>query len=875
MIEPRADQSTVIAEIAYHLRAGKRAVLLQAPTGSGKSIIGEFTRRAMSVSGWYLCHEKILQEQFALTFPEAAVLKGRVNYPGLVDGCAEDCNWDRQRRWCDRCGEGRDECPYQRALARASSSNQVVGNYDLFFNHHAICSPPTIGRDLIICDEGELYEERLASHWTLTVDLSILAKLKLSIPPRTRAHALKGRAWTDFARQLYNKTWLIARQSGSKVYMDICWKARALKTMENMEENCALDIRDGVLRLGPVKVTTQSGELLHSYPHWLFMSATLLAPEVMARDIGLGDDWAYVEMPNPFPPERRPIYYTPVARVVKADDGATEHQVKQLRRAITSIVLHYRYKTLVHTHTYALAAALAAFPYPYPVLTYDEASGKMDTLHQFRDMKGPAILLAPSMSRGVDMPGHVYNCRNVVICKCPAPDLEDRITAARLYTTDTGRQWYSAQIVRQLTQACGRVQRCFSWDTEVLTVNGWKGPEQVGVGDTVYGVDDSIELRTCPRLIEHKVLEVVHPVGEESTVSILAKGLDALVTADHSMIIQRPKQSRHGGGKYYKWKSNEMSRAEAGSLPARFKVPLAGRVLRDGVRLGAKTGQDWRDWFWLMGMIIADGYMPKEKNLVEIAQSKPHMVRKIDEVVSRLGLEHSRCEGPADSLMSVGAGPVYKRNNAVVHWKFFGYNSARIRDVFFCGERRNYSRKRNYRKKTHFANGYLVDGWKNPEKNIPRWVLKSASRQQLLWLFDGLMDGDGTWNGSSGCYYTKDLDLANRFQELLVLCGMRSRIYHTGSLYNIQVCDTPWVDCVKETSVLLGPVTKVWCLSTEVGSVVVRRGGSTFIAGNSTNCWARVFILDQEFSRLPRAMFPRDFTLQPAGLDPLKKILAG
>jgi superfamily II DNA or RNA helicase len=44
-------------------------VFLDAPTGSGKTLIGEMARRRLGVSGLYVCSDKALQTQFMTGLP--------------------------------------------------------------------------------------------------------------------------------------------------------------------------------------------------------------------------------------------------------------------------------------------------------------------------------------------------------------------------------------------------------------------------------------------------------------------------------------------------------------------------------------------------------------------------------------------------------------------------------------------------------------------------------------------------------------------------------------------------------------------------------------------------------------------------------------
>jgi len=77
--EFRDNQWDAIVEIMEHLEAGKKAVMLSAPTGSGKTILGETVRRLTAGTSVYCCTTKSLQDQIQREFSYAKTIKSRTN----------------------------------------------------------------------------------------------------------------------------------------------------------------------------------------------------------------------------------------------------------------------------------------------------------------------------------------------------------------------------------------------------------------------------------------------------------------------------------------------------------------------------------------------------------------------------------------------------------------------------------------------------------------------------------------------------------------------------------------------------------------------------------------------------------------------------
>ena len=85
--ELRPHQEEAIDQI-MDLFESRKVVFLDAPTGAGKTLIGEAVRqlvrqRWQAKHGLYLCTTKSLQAQFLHDFPYARLIKGRANYPTL------------------------------------------------------------------------------------------------------------------------------------------------------------------------------------------------------------------------------------------------------------------------------------------------------------------------------------------------------------------------------------------------------------------------------------------------------------------------------------------------------------------------------------------------------------------------------------------------------------------------------------------------------------------------------------------------------------------------------------------------------------------------------------------------------------------------
>jgi ATP-dependent DNA helicase DinG len=160
--------------------------------------------------------------------------------------------------------------------------------------------------------------------------------------------------------------------------------------------------------------------------------------------------YASVVVPSTFPPSSRPIYIYPIADMSRKNFTTS---IGPMTTAIAKILANQTGRILIHTVSYDLNKALfTRLPAIRPIYTYSSTAGKQRAVDQY--LTDPdAVLLAPSLDRGIDLPQD--HCRHIVVPKIPFPSLGDHQVSKRLYSTG-GRLWYSVKTVRTLIQMTGR-----------------------------------------------------------------------------------------------------------------------------------------------------------------------------------------------------------------------------------------------------------------------------------------------------------------------------------------------------------------------------------------------------------------------------------
>jgi Rad3-related DNA helicase len=468
--ELRPHQVDAIAEILDHYQHGVKMVVLDAPTGSGKTLIADVVRQELGVpKTLYVCSGKALQDQFARDYPESRIIKGRTNYTpnkvpriGKMALTCDDCNGPA----CTYC-DPQASCPYQVARTEASIAETAVLNTSYYLAE--LNGPGRFRRrSFTIFDECDTLEENLLNWSQLGISSARCKTLGATMPPKG-AHWKTLVAWVRdhllTAVALHIRGYNLKDPAQAK-------EAEGWKRWERDLERF-VDSRGGgedwtkemigqkhqSLMLKPTMVSGfgERGIWRHAGTEdkWLLMSATVLSAAVMLKELGWTEDYQVVRVPMTFPVENRPIYNLPLAPVIYA---ATEQELQRLAGGVRGVVnRHRRESVLVHTVNYALTGRIVAAleGTGRNVHFYTNAREREAAVDAYRHDPG-SVMVAPSLDRGVDLPGDM--CRVQVIAKVPWPNSKDRRVSARL-DADGGQAWYDVQTIRTLVQMTGRAVR--------------------------------------------------------------------------------------------------------------------------------------------------------------------------------------------------------------------------------------------------------------------------------------------------------------------------------------------------------------------------------------------------------------------------------
>lgn len=467
----RTGQREALEQARAAFESGKRFVVVEAPTGSGKSAIAVALAREAR-SAFVLTNQKILQEQYVTDFPDLALLKGRANYPCLVaptHAAAAPCLVGHRFPECE-------ECPYFTAKDVAMAANVATLNYAYFLaelNYAGGFQP----RDLLVLDEAHNVEAALMSFVGVRFSEAQLlrAGLQRQLPPnlgdelafefaelilpelrqrsRDLGATLPSSSQSEASlQQLRLKQWLDSQAERVSLLVDSHYGGDVEWVVERSRA------QDGeALLFKPVDVAPLAEQFLFSHAdRVLLLSATILDAPTFLGSLGVDLSSAeLINVPSSFPPRNRPVVLRPAARLTR---HYLDRELPLLTAAIAELALeHQDEKGVIHAHSYKIATHIAnnlPDEVRWRIVSHVSADGRDAALAQHLSSTEPTILLTPSMTEGIDLAEDL--ARWQVLCKVPYPYLGDKQVAARM-ARDRG--WYEWRTSLAVVQAYGRSVR--------------------------------------------------------------------------------------------------------------------------------------------------------------------------------------------------------------------------------------------------------------------------------------------------------------------------------------------------------------------------------------------------------------------------------
>ena len=462
----RPVQIRALDAIDAGFESGSRVVLLQAPTGVGKSLIELALCRLNEDRGsnsFVVTPQRILQDQLGV-WERLKVMKGRAGYPcalmrGLSAATAPCTKESRIREQHVECSDA--VCPYFKALAEAKASPTVVCNYAGILAQSRIAKHFD-RRGLLCLDEGHT-----AAEWTRRF-------ATISIHER-HFHALSSQPvpeededYVPWLRSTLSYLEEVPAGLPDELRSEVS-KALSLSSALGLNGQDPTvpwaGTREGKVRHAvPLKVSPLSWMLTSLGSKILVVTATVLDSRLLAAELGLSkESTTFVDLPDAFHRSRRPIVRSYIGRISMRTEQ--ELMPRLINRLEETADKHDGEPGIIHTISHRMADAI-----------FEELSDRIGHRRTIvRVRKGPerdtiiadflsgrtgpgAILIGPALMEGVDGAGD--SCRWQAMCKVPWPNRGDPVVKHVMSTTGKWAEpWYAWKAAQQSVQGFGRVCR--------------------------------------------------------------------------------------------------------------------------------------------------------------------------------------------------------------------------------------------------------------------------------------------------------------------------------------------------------------------------------------------------------------------------------
>lgn len=349
---------------------------------------------------------------------------------------------------------------------------------------------------------------------------------------------------------------------------------------------------------------------------------------------------------------------------------------------------------------------------------------------------------------------------------------------------DTASDFF-APYTRNIIQMSSGNHECVDGDTEVATREGWKRIAEVTIND------DVLSLHPITKDAQFSKPLKVHKYDHDGAmVSIRHRNVDMLITMNHRVA-------------YLTQKTEELRFTEAskllGDYRGRIHVPSCGVIDQPENGIGD-------DEIRLAAWILTDGNIEGRA----IYQSKPEMIQRIRDLLSRMALGFSERSRPSKTREICG---VKLKKEPLPQTTFSLHASVEpmIRKL------------------------QLVS-----KKRLPSWVFSLSKRQFDLFLEEIIL-GDGSRHKYSKTsmmvYGTKDL--LDSLQLACVMYGYRAMLSKRkrngdDSYYCLNIVERAGISFNKDCAEVVPHNGSVYCLTMASANFFARRNGKVFVTGNSS-----------------------------------------
>lgn len=487
--KPNSSQDFILTELNKAKLAGVKYIIINAPTGCGKSLISKTLSNSIGkVSDGYkdfvydgsiydmdeeeamsfptsgtavLTMTKTLQDQYINLFSEDKCLKGKSNYQcNKTEDLSCDIGPCTLAKKFIKC----KDCPYYCARDEAVASECSFYSYAMFMSLPAACQR----KKILICDEASELEDAFVQNYSIDFNFKLYKPLKLYIPPTPDSKRAKYNdyiLWFNEFKNSVSETLFSLRSKlkGKKsIKREEKIKYRALKLLDEKCNRLAevmhntefiIEHTEYGITFKPFKIDKIAQKLFNKSDFVVLMSATIIDHKNFAKQLGISEkEYYYIETPSLFDPKKAPIKLSDKFYVTYSNKALVINKLAQVAKQLCE--LHKNQKGIIHTHSMDITNEVKKVCNDSRFLIRDGGATNTFILEQHKNSDNPTVLVSPSMSHGIDLYGELGEF--AIIMKAPFLPLGDK-RIKRLCDEDP--DWYTNKMLSTFIQMCGRTIR--------------------------------------------------------------------------------------------------------------------------------------------------------------------------------------------------------------------------------------------------------------------------------------------------------------------------------------------------------------------------------------------------------------------------------
>lgn len=495
----------------------KRNILLDLPTGVGKSILGlSFCQRYLkdvnsSAKFDFITNSKMLQQQYFEEFNSPSNLWGKNNYTCDKYNCACETGKELNRVNKSNC----EYCPYDRAKNSYLFDDVNLTNFHLFVMLHMYQEEYMNQRksNVLIVDECHNFEKIFSDFIAINLSEGGIKKLGLKnyksifksignvksmdmfiefceefllneiadrineIKSELKSDGVAGYKMRE--RQKKMKDVINDTSHSSVSNMRILGELESyvskikhfITDYAKIPENWVMETtynnnKNREIKIQPVWAHPYLEKHIWSkYDHVIMMSGTILDKDLFSYINGLSvHQTEYYSIDSPFDVKNRPIYYMPIGKMTYTKKQDT---FKKYVPFLEKIMKKYKSdKGVIHSHTYELSKWVKNNVENDRFIFHDyKDKDRALKIHYNGD--DPSVLCSPSISTGVDLENE--RARFQVMLKVPYPSLASKKNKMRQSTMP---EYYAWETVAGIIQMYGRAVRSYNDYADFIILDG-------------------------------------------------------------------------------------------------------------------------------------------------------------------------------------------------------------------------------------------------------------------------------------------------------------------------------------------------------------------------------------------------------------------